>query len=91
MTSEYTKQAEEFLTTNNTVHMRALPNINMSTQFIHPLDDELRYEARINSQWQTVTDAEQMPSGELVCRLDSQDTLTCIPAGEWRRVRASAA
>lgn len=63
----------------------------MPTQFIHPLDDELRYEALISDHWQTVTDAEQMPSGELVCRLDSQDILTCIPAGEWRKVRASAA
>lgn len=64
---------------------------NSMDQFIHPLDDDLRYEALISDHWQPVTDAEQTPSGGLVCRLDSQDTLTYLPAGEWRKVRASTA
>lgn len=61
------------------------------TQFIHPLEDEVGYEALFADRWERVTAPEETEDGGLTCRRDSQDTLTYLKAGEWRKVRGTAA
>lgn len=63
----------------------------IESKFIHPLDEDVRYEALSGERWECVTNAEEKEDGGLVCRRDSQDTLVYLPAGEWRKVRGSAA
>lgn len=65
------------------------------SQFIHPLTDHYYEEYNPNAadsrEWTRVYEVRELEDGGLMCRRDSNDTLTYLKAGQWRKVRAGAA
>jgi len=65
------------------------------TKFIHPLEEPTYEELAANAagalEWVPVQEARETEDGGLMCRRDSQDTLTYLKAGQWRKVQAASA